>query len=115
MQKSSYLCSVLREVLVDMVKFNDIINGDKLVLVDFFATWCHPCKMMEPILKEVAKELEDKVRVLKIDVDKNIDVADFYGIRSIPTLILFKSGQAVWRHSGYIDKKAILIKVRLYI
>ena len=83
-----------------MENFNDIIKSDKLTLVDFFATWCGPCKMMHPILEQLKEEKGDSIRILKIDVDDNEDLSMQYNIQSVPTLMLFKSGEIVWRQSG---------------
>lgn len=80
--------------------FEEIINQDKPVLVDFFATWCGPCKMQAPILEEVKQRLGDQVSVIKIDVDENQAVAAQYQVRSVPTLIIFKNGQIRWRQAG---------------
>jgi len=80
--------------------FGDIINAETPVLVDFSAEWCGPCKTLAPILKEVAVELDGKARIIKIDIDRNPSVASHYRVQSVPTLILFKKGQAVWRSSG---------------
>lgn len=80
--------------------FNEIINSDKPVLVDFYADWCGPCKMMPPILKEVKAGLGDKVTILKIDSDKETQLSQKYQIRSIPTLMIFKNGKVLWKEAG---------------
>ena len=86
-----------------MEKFNEILKGEGLTLVDFFATWCGPCKMMHPVLEQLKDELGESVRVIKIDVDKNMDLSIQYRIQSVPTLMLFKNGAAVWRQSGVMS------------
>lgn len=82
--------------------FSEIIGGDKLVLVDFYADWCGPCKMMAPVLKQFAAEMGDRLRVLKVDVDRNQAVAIEYQIQGVPTLILFRNGQVLWRQAGVV-------------
>lgn len=91
-----------------MSKFSEIINQEKPVLVDFFAEWCGPCKMMSPILKEVKETLQDKVAILKIDVDKNQAIAAKYQVRGVPTLIIYKEGKQVWRQSGVVQKNDLI-------
>lgn len=86
-----------------METFNDVISSDKLVLVDFFATWCQPCKMMHPILEQLKEALGDSIRIIKIDVDKQGVTAGQYNIQSVPTLMLFRNGQPLWRQSGALS------------
>jgi thioredoxin 1 len=92
--------------------FEEIIQQPKLVLVDFFATWCGPCQMLGPILKEVKDILGDEVNIVKIDVDKNQTLAAQYQVRGVPTMILYKNGQQVWRQSGVVQTKDLVNLLR---
>lgn len=98
-----------------MNNFNELINSKKPTLVDFYADWCGPCKMMKPIIEDTKKELGNTATILKVDIESNSDVAIQYGIRSIPTLILFKEGEVVWRQSGIPPKSLIVESVKKFI
>jgi len=88
--------------------FNHIIEGETPVLIDFHAEWCGPCKMLSPIVKEVASEMGNKIKVLKIDVDKNPEISMRYQIQSVPTLMLFKKGETIFRQAGVINKSQLI-------
>jgi thioredoxin 1 len=88
--------------------FDKIVSGEIPVLVDFHAEWCGPCKMQSPILKEVAGTMDGKVRIIKIDVDKNQAIAQRFQVRGVPTLALFKNGKVVWKQSGVQTKQKVI-------
>ena len=88
--------------------FNTIIQSEIPVLIDFHANWCGPCKTLAPILKEVKETLEDAIKIIKIDVDKNQPLAAKYQVRGVPTMLLFKNGKQVWRQSGVLQKNDII-------
>ena len=96
-----------------MEKFQNLINDSKPVLVDFFATWCGPCQMLAPILKEVKESLGDKITIIKIDVDKNRELMmnPQFQVKGVPTLMLFQNGRMLWRQSGVLSKDDIVKSV----
>ncbi len=98
-----------------METFNEVISGDQLVLVDFFATWCQPCKMMHPILEQLKSQLGHKIRVIKIDVDRNNTTAARFNIQSVPTLMLFRKGELLWRRSGVTQSSELLQIINSYL
>lgn len=93
-----------------MERFQEIINGNGPVLVDFFATWCGPCQMLAPILTEVKQELGDSIKIIKVDVDKNqaLMAAPQFQVKGVPTLMLFQKGKMLWRQSGVVPKEEII-------
>lgn len=91
-----------------MATFNEIINKNQLVLVDFFATWCGPCKAMSPILDQVKNSTKDAVKIIKIDVDKNPKTAQKNQVQGVPTLLLFKNGKQVWKQSGVVNANFLI-------
>ena len=98
-----------------MESFKEIIGSETPTLVDFYASWCAPCKAMAPVLDQLKNQLGETVRIIKIDVDKNQSVADKFKIRGVPTFILFKNSQIVWRQSGGIDLDTLIVKIKLSI
>ncbi|HOF85633.1 MAG TPA: thioredoxin [Treponemataceae bacterium] len=99
----------------DGASFNKVINQDKPVLVDFWAPWCGPCKMLGPVLEEAEKEIGDKAIIAKVNVDDEQDLAVKFGISSIPTMVLFKNGEAVERSVGFIAKEKIVELIKSHI
>jgi len=95
--------------------FNDIVNANQPVLVDFYTDWYGPCKMLAPILKEVKAELKDSIKIVKIDVDKNNVIASKYQVRGVPTMLLFKNGKQLWRQSGVLQKNDIISIIKQYL
>lgn len=100
-----------------MVKFEDIIQGNTLVFVDFFATWCGPCKMMHPVLEGLKKQLGERVKIVKIDIDSpvNRQLVNSYQVQAVPTLMLFKAGKMVWRQSGAMQATQIRQVIEKYL
>ena len=97
-----------------MANFKDIVNSEIPVLVDFSAEWCGPCKMMVPILDQVKSELGDKVKIVKIDVDKNQALAAAYNVRGVPTLMIFKNGKEMWKKSGVFPSNQLVNLINQY-
>lgn len=97
-----------------MGSFSSIINSGELVLIDFHALWCGPCKVLAPVLKDVKHDLGDQIKIIKIDVDKNQLLAAKYQVRGVPTMILFKNGKPLWRQSGVLQKSEIINVVKQY-
>ena len=98
-----------------MSKFNSIISLDQPVLVDFYADWCAPCKMMAPILEQVKKLMGNDLRIIKIDVDRNPEIAQRYSIRSIPTMILFRKGEKLWTGMGAMQANQLVQTIRQHL
>lgn len=96
-------------------KFSELIHGNKPVLVDFYADWCGPCRMMKPVLEEVKKRIGDAATIIKIDVDKNPAAAETYRVSGIPTLIIFKNGQIKWRQSGVVQASQLVQQLNNHI
>ncbi len=98
-----------------METFNDVINSGQLVLADFFATWCGPCKAMHPVLEQLKANLGDRLRIIKVDVDKHGISAETYIVQAVPTLILFRNGQVLWRQSGAMPLNQLQAVVSQYL
>jgi thioredoxin 1 len=98
-----------------MENFNEIINSEQLTLVDFFATWCGPCKTMHPVLEQLKEQMGDRLRILKIDVDKNEALSASYRVQAVPTLMLFRNGELLWRQSGALSLSQLSGIVKDYL
>ena len=98
-----------------MGNFQDIVKGETPTLVDFFATWCGPCKAMQPTLDQLKTDMHEKVRILKIDVDKNQAVAEKFKVRGVQTFVLFKNGEIIWRQSGGMSLQTLKDKITPHI
>jgi thioredoxin 1 len=98
-----------------MATFQEIVNSDKPVLVDFAAEWCGPCKMMKPILKDLKNQMGDDITIITVDVDRNQAAAAQYNIRSVPTLMIFKKGESLWRQSGVIQASQLQSILKQYL
>ena len=96
-------------------KFKEIINSNQLILVDFYADWCGPCKMMSPILQEVKGIIKDDVKIIKINVDQHQDLASHFMVRGVPTLMLFKTGKMLWRQSGVLSTKDLVAIIQNHL
>jgi thioredoxin 1 len=96
-------------------KFNAVISQDGLVLVDFYADWCGPCKMLAPVLQEVKSVLKDEVKIIKINVDQHQDLASEFMVRGVPTMLLFRKGKLLWRQSGVLSKNELVKIIKEYL
>ena len=97
------------------MKLSELINQNKPVLIDFYADWCSPCKIMSPILEDLKSELGDEINIVKVDVDKNLSVATKFQIKGVPTLILFQNGKLLWRQSGVLQKSELINIINSHI
>ena len=95
--------------------FQELIESDTPVLVDFYADWCGPCKAMNPIVQDVARQLANKARVVKVDIDKSQAASQQFQVSAVPTFILFKNGKSIWRHSGMLDKNSLLRVIETHL
>ncbi len=98
-----------------MSKFSEVINQDKPTLVDVFAEWCGPCKMMPPILKEVKQQLGDQVNIIKVDIDKNQKFAQKHNVMGVPTVMIYQNGEIKWRQSGVLPAHELIKQIKNYI
>lgn len=93
--------------------FNNLVETNQLVLLDFFADWCGPCQTLSPVLQELKAELGEMVKIVKVDVDKNQKLALQFNVRSVPALFLFKNGSEVWKHSGVMTKSDLIKAIKI--
>lgn len=105
----------MAKVLNNSQFYNKIKNSDKLVVIDFFATWCGPCKMLTPIFESLSNEMSDKVDFGKIDIDRSLEVAQEFNIVSVPTMIIFKNGKMVEKMVGFSPKEQLKSKIQAHI
>lgn len=98
-----------------MAKFSDLVNQEKPVLIDFFATWCGPCKMMSPVLENIKSKMGNDISIIKIDVDKNQLLARKYHIQGVPTFMIFKKGEQKWKKSGALSENIITNELKKYL
>jgi thioredoxin 1 len=114
MQPYSIIFGYYLAIMENMIKFKDLIQSEKPVLVDFYADWCGPCKMMQPILKELVSMLGEEVKVIKIDVEKHPQLARSLRIQGVPTLMLFQNGEVLWRQSGVVGAQQLAQVIRTH-
>ncbi|AEL27133.1 thioredoxin [Cyclobacterium marinum DSM 745] len=107
-ENNNFVLDLKRTDMAKGKSFSEIIKGNQPVLVDFYATWCGPCKMMQPILTETAGKVGGKAKIIKIDVDKNPMAASRFQVKSVPTLILFQKGKVVWRKAGVVQSHQLI-------
>lgn len=102
--------------VINMDEFNnEVANASGVAVIDFYATWCGPCKMLAPVFQEVANELEGKAKFFKVDIDQSLDLARQYNVSSVPTMIIFREGKAVETLVGFMPKESILSKIKQYL
>lgn len=98
-----------------MASFKELIQSEIPVLVDFHATWCGPCKQLAPVIEKVATKFSSRLKIIKVDIDKNASAAQAYQVKGVPTMILFKQGKVVWRSSGYMDENKLSKTLQAFV